>query len=74
VTFVSPLLINAMDITDRCIDGLVKFVPPRVKLLSIDRSTANILAPWIPAGGHLDAVIRSSAISKGDMQSKATSR
>jgi hypothetical protein len=46
VTFVSPLLINAMDIADRCINQPVRSIPPPVELLSIDRLTTNILAPW----------------------------
>jgi len=72
VTFVLPLLINAMDIPDWCINQPVRSVPPSVELLSIDRLTANILAPWIPTWAHFNVVIRSSAISKGDMRSKTT--
>jgi hypothetical protein len=73
VTFVSPLFINAMDIADWCINQPVKSVLPPVELLSIDRLTANILAPWRVGGAHLNAVIGSRAISKCDMRNKAIS-
>jgi hypothetical protein len=71
VTFVLSLLLNTTDIADRCIDQLVKSIPPRVELLSIDRLTTNILAPWNVVRARFCAVTRSRAISKCDMRSKA---
>jgi hypothetical protein len=65
-----PLLINIVDIVDWCINQLVRSVPPLVELLSVDPSTADILAPLIAAKAHLTAVITSGAISKGNMWSK----
>jgi hypothetical protein len=65
-----PLLINIVDIADWCINQPVRSVPPLVELLSVDPSTADILAPLIAVKAHLTAVITSGAISKGNMWSK----
>jgi hypothetical protein len=67
VTFVLPLLINIVDIADWCINQHVRSVPPLVELLSVESSTADILALLIVARAHLTAVITSGAISKGNM-------
>jgi hypothetical protein len=59
-----------MDITDWCINQLVRSVLSFIELVLIDQLMENFLVPLIIAQGHLGAMITSNPISKCNNWSK----